>query len=866
MENGNSKRRRHDSQVDSHELSADEKLKVEKLFQKKFSYQNPGSWKLSREENHGDYSSDREVCVKDTSCDAVETLSFFSANATINKQEIENKTLVLNSCKVLERDIHFSGDDSLKFSVKPELIKMKDELNEVKNKLNDKDILTWHRHTSDVNIAGNIVNSIAQRFKPELCTQAWCKFYEIASSYKILDLSKPALLTIHLCEAPGAFVTSLNHYLHCQGYNGEWEWRASTLNPHYEGNHRGQMIDDDRFIKSTVDNWYFGKDNTGNLMTLQNLEGLIEIVQEIGFADLVTADGSIDCQDNPAEQENIVSQLHYCEVLTALHILSPGGTLVIKLFTMYEYQAISLMYILNCMFTKVEVFKPCTSKGGNSEVYVICLQLHGDHKSYLISQLTQLYFCGGSRPEIPVCPLPLEDLPDSFLEQHCECCQFFNTLQCQAINRNLELYQLGDDLKGEADKVEGDHKAQEEEEVTLNASKHYCLELFLEKYNLDTIADEDKIVQKSHNSVRRHWNQSTPSVSQSKGCHKESKGTFQMRVERSSLSWKQKVFLFTTYTDDILDKIRPYKSRKPPHRQDDVCCWTCATGFPVQEIHSSRFGDSQLITATQELFHNAQCLKQMTRKQEIRESEVQVLYQILSIMSENHPSASFNMKDNERELPIYLVYENTVPEVIQKVREVMEKKIYLLSVDDNCGSDVLPRPDLTVYFEDATNQSRQGLQTELQIQKNVLSILIHSLKNLQRKNSLIIKMSTCLTRISAGLIFLFSRCFAEIGFHPLIAIDHLEQYLVCWQYSRCPDHIIDHLVHVMQRLEDSDDSGMTILEVVPVVTILQDFHFTQFLTKVNNDFMKRYITEVVEKEKIFYQDNSDIQTADEYFE
>ncbi|KAL3871621.1 hypothetical protein ACJMK2_039608 [Sinanodonta woodiana] len=852
MENGNSKRKRYDSQVDSHELCADKKLKVEKLFQKKFSYQNPGSWKLTKQENHGDYSIDRAKSNKDISCGAMETLSF--TNTKINEQNIANKAPVSNSCNVFETDVHFSGDDSLKFYMKPEFIKMKDELNDVKNKLNDKDIMTWHRHTCDVNIAGNIVNSIAQQFRPELCTQAWCKFYEIVSNYTILDLSKQALLTVHLCEAPGAFVTSLNHYLQCQGFTGNWEWRASTLNPHYEGNHRGQMIDDDRFIKSTVDKWYFGKDNTGNLMTQQNLEGLIEIVQEIGLADLVTADGSIDCQDNPAEQENIVSQLHYCEVLTALHILSPGGTLVIKLFTMYEYEAIVLMYILNCMFTKVEVFKPCTSKGGNSEVYVICLQLHGDHKSYFINQLTQLYFNWGSGPETPVCPLPLEDLPDSFLEQHYKCCQFFSTLQCQAINRNLELYQLIHDLKGESDTVERKLSAQEVK-VTLNASKQYCLELFIEKYNLDAISDEDKIVQKSHNSKRKHWNQSTPSVPQSKGTLKESKGTFQMRVERLKLSWKQKVFLYTTYTDDVSDEIQPYKSRKPLPRGDEVCCWTCAFGVPVRTIHSSRFGESQLITAAQELFHNAQCLKQMTRKQEIEESEVQVLCQILSTRFETRPSASFNMKDNERELPIYLVCDNTVHEVIQKVREVTEKKIFLLSVDH--GSDVLPRPDLTVYVEDATHQSRKGMQTELQIQKKILSILINSLKNLQRNNSLIIKMSTSLTRISAGLIFLFSRCFKEIGFHPLPLVEHLEQYLVCWQFSRCPEHIIDHLVHVMQRLEAVDDSGMAILEVVPIVTILQDFHFTQFLTKVNNRLMKRYITEVVEKERFFYQGTSD---------
>lgn len=67
----------------------------------------------------------------------------------------------------------------------------------------------------------------------------------------------------------------------------------------------------------------------------------------------VTADGSIDCQDDPGEQEQIVSCLHYCEALAGILILSTGGHMVIKKFTMFESHSISLMYILCCLFKEV---------------------------------------------------------------------------------------------------------------------------------------------------------------------------------------------------------------------------------------------------------------------------------------------------------------------------------------------------------------------------------------------------------------------------------------------------------------------------------------------------------------------------------
>ena len=39
----------------------------------------------------------------------------------------------------------------------------------------------------------------------------------------------------------------------------------------------------------------------------------------------VTADGSVDCADNPGEQEHHLSRLHWCETISALLILSNGN-------------------------------------------------------------------------------------------------------------------------------------------------------------------------------------------------------------------------------------------------------------------------------------------------------------------------------------------------------------------------------------------------------------------------------------------------------------------------------------------------------------------------------------------------------------
>ena len=67
-----------------------------------------------------------------------------------------------------------------------------------------------------MNKAGEIQWKLRKEIEPEFITQAWCKFYENAMSFPLVPpvvVKTGELNSVHLCEAPGAFITSLNHYL-----------------------------------------------------------------------------------------------------------------------------------------------------------------------------------------------------------------------------------------------------------------------------------------------------------------------------------------------------------------------------------------------------------------------------------------------------------------------------------------------------------------------------------------------------------------------------------------------------------------------------------------------------------------------------
>lgn len=132
--------------------------------------------------------------------------------------------------------------------------------------------------------------------------------------------SKKQLRTLHLCEAPGAFIFALNHYIKSYfahppiqlgsfsslGDREEtltrWDWFGSSLNPSYEGNSYDEMISDDRLIAETPGRWLFGRSDTGDVFEPGLGEELRDIARKTGRFHLVTGDGSIDCQWDPGAQ------------------------------------------------------------------------------------------------------------------------------------------------------------------------------------------------------------------------------------------------------------------------------------------------------------------------------------------------------------------------------------------------------------------------------------------------------------------------------------------------------------------------------------------------------------------------------------
>ncbi|GAU98382.1 hypothetical protein RvY_09537 [Ramazzottius varieornatus] len=253
------------------------------------------------------------------------------------------------------------------------------ELNAVKARVGGMPPEDWYRLTNYTDLASALRYSTKNDPNVELGTNAWLKFWSILHDFsQLADVPHGGSTSVHLCEAPGAFVSALNHFLAVRKptVHQEWSWLGSSLNPYASDSK--EAIADDRLIKHTLKNWHFGADNIGDLRLPENQLSLVKAARSHGKKVLlVTADGGIDCSDNPADQELSLSELKLAEVRTTLSLLDLGGNFVIKMFTFFRKKTCQLVQVLRICFSKVVFYKPSTSKPGNSEIYVICLGFKG---------------------------------------------------------------------------------------------------------------------------------------------------------------------------------------------------------------------------------------------------------------------------------------------------------------------------------------------------------------------------------------------------------------------------------------------------------------------------------------------------------
>ncbi|XP_029354829.1 cap-specific mRNA (nucleoside-2'-O-)-methyltransferase 2 [Echeneis naucrates] len=688
---------------------------------------------------------------------------------------------------------------------------LKESLNSVKNQLSDKNVQVWHQHTNSTNRAGKVIAAVRSAANPEICTQAWCKFYEILGSFNLFPdevLQTGELNTVHLCEAPGAFITALNHYIKTSESTRycDWSWAANTLNPYHEANGGSTTIADDRLIANTLPWWFFGSDNTGNIMIQKHLLELQVFVSNMHRVDIVTADGSFDCQENPDEQEALVASLHYCEVTAALLLLSPGGSFVLKMFTLYEYSSVCLIYLLNCCFHSVNIFKPATSKAGNSEVYVVCLNYDGKEAVRpLLSKLIRNY---GMHLADQEALFPKTLIPQSFLKQHEEVCSYFHKLQVETITENLQLF-------------EG---MSTEQRQRLDYIRDCIAHEYLQRFQVSFLSRSRWI---SRNTVIPAC--CRISAGRPLGQKKQT-GSFNERRELQNLTWRERIergYHAAWIQKHSTEADGPSCVLEGSLSKCHVDSWYVIVGAALPALRNSPFCEGGLLNHLNEALTDT--VVDWTCAPPCSSCHVVCAASILSSVAEI--CAFKGDSDGSQRKQQCLVFGSC-------------------SVWDACDSNI---GDLTLTFSAEPSFPQRGYAPvhdgEPQYQQQLLGCVLFSLQTLNSGDALLLPVLSALTRVTAAVVLCLHTCFRSVTFRCPMPSGVVGTLLVCVGFSpEAAAPIVPVLTNVhncmTQLLREEEGKSQSpewrrqVLQFVPMEELLSG-GLTEFLWTMNSEIIRQ---------------------------
>jgi len=226
---------------------------------------------------------------------------------------------------------------------------------------------------------------------PEILSRAFYKMWEILFLFGVADQKE--LTYAALAEGPGAFIQAVINYRQKLGpgikndkifgvtihpEKGKYIEMGKQFMNFYNKKLPG-YLNIHETVSTTESKNHSAKDN-GDITQVKTISLFKKDIEKSkAYADLVTADGGFDWDDeNFQEQEGY--QLILGEIIAALRVQAKGGSFVLKLFETFTIPSIKMIYLLSSFYEESFIYKPFFSRASNSEKYIICKGFKYDQK------------------------------------------------------------------------------------------------------------------------------------------------------------------------------------------------------------------------------------------------------------------------------------------------------------------------------------------------------------------------------------------------------------------------------------------------------------------------------------------------------
>lgn len=265
--------------------------------------------------------------------------------------------------------------------------------------------------------ARNLTNPFENIGKSIFMDRAAIKLANIDSVFGILGHNGGLLAQQTLHAEPMAFLDlaggpgSFTQYIQFRIPQQAKGLGISLSTTEYNFQWRTSQLDMNRFAT------YEGMDKSGNLNTQgENFLNVAKKTFPSGI-ELVVADGGIETQGKEKYQEILSLPLILSECMVGVNALKTGGNFICKIFDSVMDGTIHLLFLLSVSFESIIIFKPMSSRPGNSERYIICRNKREDnYAGHILLQAWQQLLPYHRNNNPVIFTSLVEDIPISFLK------------------------------------------------------------------------------------------------------------------------------------------------------------------------------------------------------------------------------------------------------------------------------------------------------------------------------------------------------------------------------------------------------------------------------------------------------------------
>jgi len=248
----------------------------------------------------------------------------------------------------------------------------------------DNRVEQWDKYKKTTN-PYEYIHTIIPNTKQSISTlkpisRSFFKMVEICNTLNLLgDLPIRQINSFHLAEGPGGFIEAI-------------AYMRKNPNDKYYGM---TLIDD---MNYSVPGWkkskHFlsnnpnvhiecGVEGNGDLMKPNNLNDCFNKYQ--GQMDMITGDGGFDFSFQYPHQEQISTNLIFCQIAFAVAMQKMGGTFILKMYDTFTQFSIDVLFLLSNLYESVYIIKPNTSRFANSEKYIVCKKFRCENVKEYVS-------------------------------------------------------------------------------------------------------------------------------------------------------------------------------------------------------------------------------------------------------------------------------------------------------------------------------------------------------------------------------------------------------------------------------------------------------------------------------------------------